>query len=91
MNAELPALGTPERRWWQQGAKAEAQLRNSARDGLSGKSREVLEYLDALAKHDPEAIATPGALVTRVAYVWHSTLTRAEKRAIRRTLRGKRS
>ncbi|UUW88381.1 hypothetical protein [Pimelobacter simplex] len=86
----IPALGTPERTWWRRGAAAEAQLREAPRKALPGDVREVLNYADALAKHQPEQISTPGALLVRQVYVFRSTLTRADRRAIRRALRGKR-
>ncbi len=86
----IPALGTPERDWWRLGAAAEAQLRDAPREALPSDVRQVLDYVDALVKHQTEWIATPGALLAHQVYVFRSTLTKADRRALRRALRGKR-
>lgn len=86
----IPALGTPERDWWRRGAAAEAELRDAPRNALPGAVREVLDYADAIAKHCPGWITTPGALLAHEVYIFQSTLTKADRRAIRRALRGKR-
>ena len=49
----------------------------------------MLNYLDALVKHDPDATKTTGQLLRNVIYVFESTLTKDDKKAIRRALRGK--
>ena len=58
-------------------------------DANQRKVREMLNYLDALVKHDPDATKTTGQLSRNVIYVFESTLTKDDKKAIRRALRGK--
>lgn len=85
-----PAHGTPERKWWIAGARAEAALRDEPYKALPKSVHEVTDYIDAIVKHGQAYTETPGVLLTNLTYVFRSTLTKPEKRAIRRALRGKR-
>lgn len=87
MNSEMPT-SEPERTWFRAGAAAEAQLRKAPREQLPKYTRDLLTYLDAVVKHEDPM--DPGELLARAVHVFESTMSRAEKRQIRRALRGRR-
>lgn len=47
----IPQRGTPEYRWWSEGAEAEAKAR---REGRSKAGRDVTSFVDRLAEHHHE-------------------------------------
>lgn len=75
-----------ERRAYRLGAQDEAQLRDAPRKALPDPVRQLLDYLDAMAKHHPQDLATPGDLLKHTVTVFRSTLTTPQRRAIRRLL-----
>lgn len=89
MTAETPKRGTREWEWWVAGAAAEAEARTAPYKALPKNVREMTDYIDAVVEHQPRYVATPGELVRHLTWVFRSTFTKAEKRAIRRALRGK--
>lgn len=75
-----------ERRAYRLGAQDEAQLRDAPRNALPRDVRQLLDYLDAMAEHQPQDLATPGDLIERTVYVFRSTIPTRQRRAIRRLL-----
>lgn len=85
----MPAPTTePQRSAYRAGAAEEARLRAAPRERQSKQTRELLDYIDGTVKYyDP---MTPGELLAHATFVFESALTKADRRAIRRALRGKR-
>jgi hypothetical protein len=76
-----PKAGTPEYRWWQQGATDEAAART---EGLSRKIIELQEALEALAMLRPGD--TPEALVAALARIYCPELPVRQRIALIREL-----
>jgi hypothetical protein len=80
----------PRRVAFREGCRAEAVLRDAPRKAADPDVKQLLDYADALVKHEADTAASTGLLLAAVTRVFSSTLTREDRRAIRRALRGKR-